>query len=206
MKKLIFSLLIFLGIASCKQEDVTPSGLTIQVLESGTDSPIPNAKLLFYKTNAVGGGPAFELVDSSVTNHLGVFPLIEIGEIDCVTVASQDDAYYFDVSDILCGLNGRAQHCFRVKSRAQLSFSLTDELNVLSSLNHVDIRIAKGFKNRLIESTLYPNSSCDSLFVFANEPVELEFKRVYDSGASTYEYLTLSPLAKNEVHHISLTF
>ena len=52
MKKLIFSLLIFLGIASCKQEDVTPSGLTIQVLESGTDSPIPNAKLLFYKTGS----------------------------------------------------------------------------------------------------------------------------------------------------------
>jgi hypothetical protein len=206
MKKIIFYSLLCFAAIGCKQEKVSPNRVTFSVMEFGTDLPIPNARLLFYKTNFIGNGPVFQLIDSAITNDVGSYSLIETAGIDCVSVWADDQDYYFDLSEVLCGLDGRTNHSFRLRSKAQLGFSLIDDPNIQTSLNHVDVRIERGFQNRTLESTLFPNTNCDSLFVFANEPVSVELKRVYDSGASTYEYLTLTPLIKNEFHQISLTY
>jgi hypothetical protein len=206
MKRQNFYFLFVLVLIACKQEQITPDRLKIQVLEFGTDTPISFAKLHLYKTSIIGNGPAFQLIDSVVTNDVGTVVLPNTNAVDCIAVKTEQDEFYFNSSDLLCGINGIGNHVFYLKSRASLKFSLTDDLNLTSSLHHVEVRIDHAFQNRVVEATLFPNSTTDSLFVFAHEPVEVQLKRIYQSGACTYEYLAVSPLQRNESHHIPLTF
>ncbi|MFM7769711.1 MAG: hypothetical protein ACKO8Q_04075, partial [Bacteroidota bacterium] len=180
MKKYYVLVALSAFFLSCRQKEINSPCTKIQVLEYGTNTPVPFANIEFYKSNGFGNSPQFELVNLSQVDEFGRLLSCNDDEFDCFIAAVDSENYFIDLGQLRWNTEPNEEVKFLMRTRARVVVSLLDNPNLNYSLHHVEVSVTEGFRNIPQLETLYPNSKEVTLDVFACEDVQIEMKRVYE--------------------------